>query len=155
MFPTLTHFVFYMKFSVESHHFLFVPKASETQGQVEHGGGVERAAGKLQRLRKEKQENYSEVCFKEKKKKKSLTSISENIKTRSVPPSITDLLLGGTVQYHWRPHNAVVPLVKVAVLGTVEVSQDKDHLEVCVVLIGKLLDTISGDAHCGVDVLQG
>lgn len=60
--------MFYMKFSLESHHFLFVPKASEAQGQVEHSGGVERAAGKLQRLKREKQENYSEVRFKEKTK---------------------------------------------------------------------------------------
>lgn len=49
----------------------------------------------------------------------------------------------------------MVPLVKVAVLGTVEVSQDKDCLEVCVVLVCKLLDTIGGNAHGGVDILQG
>lgn len=49
----------------------------------------------------------------------------------------------------------MVPLVKEAVLGTVKVSQDKNRLEVCVVFVCKLLDTISGNTHIGVDVLQG
>lgn len=56
-----------IKFSLESHHLLFVPETGEAQGQVEHGGGVERAAGKLQWLRKEKQKNYSAANLEKKK----------------------------------------------------------------------------------------
>lgn len=59
------------------------------------------------------------------------------------------------MQHDGGPHNAVVPLVKVAILGTVEVSQDKDRLEVRVVLVRKFLDSVSGDARGGVDVLRG
>lgn len=59
------------------------------------------------------------------------------------------------MQHDGGAHNAVVPLVKVAILGTVEVSQDKDRLEVRVVLVRKLLDSVGGHARGGVDVLQG
>lgn len=77
------------------------------------------------------------------------------MKSHRVLLSITDLLLGGAVQHDGGAHNAVVPLVKVAILGTVEVSQDKDRLELRVVLVRKLLDSVGGDARGGVDVLQG
>lgn len=35
---------------LDPHHFLFVPEAGEAQSQVQHCGGVERTARKLQRL---------------------------------------------------------------------------------------------------------
>lgn len=58
------------------------------------------------------------------------------------------------MQYHWRPHNSVFPLIEVGVLRTVEVSQDKDCLEGGVVFVCKFLDGIRSDAHGGVDVLE-
>lgn len=145
----LYYILFYMKFSLGSYHLFFVPEASEAQAHVEHGDGVQRAAGKLQRLRREKPKNYLLVFLKGKK------NFLGSIKTQRVPLSITDLLLGSTVQDHRRPDNAVVSLVKKAILRTVEVSQDKDRLKVCVVLVCKLLNTVSGDTHGRVDVLQG
>lgn len=157
MFPTHGTFCLLKKiqFSLESYHLLFVPEASEAQGQVEHSGGVERAAGKLQRLRRKKQKNYSAANKKRRKRKeRSPASISGSNRTSRIPPSITDLFLGSAVQHHWGPHNALVPLVKVAILGTAEVSQDKDCLEVRVVLVSKLLDSVSGDAGGGVDILR-
>lgn len=49
----------------------------------------------------------------------------------------------------------MVPLVQVAVLGTVEVGQDEDRLELRVVLVRKLAYAVGGHARGGVDVLQG
>lgn len=66
---------------------------------------------------------------------------------------ITHFLLHRTLQHNRRPHNPVVSLVQVVVLGRVEVCEDEHRLKVGVVGICELLDGVCGQAG-RVDVLR-